>query len=245
MTKRATQARRPRQFAFRIEHEHRAGIKIKVGLKDGRCLAGARPRDGDLRPVVEIAEEPAREFAENDLPRHEGIARKFVRSHPVIDRRSIRDETRQPHAARQRAFVKVAAATLERRQSQISLRVGQRKRRCPFRALCRPKPAHLTSSLVTSLINQQLTRGFRLWLWESLSNNRTDGSGHSRTFQEGSALRSEKTGIAASDPRRFEHLIGASCARSRPFGVKALPPITQENCRSRQFSCVPGPCEAP
>ena len=39
----------------------------------------------------------------------------------------------------------------------MRLRVRQRERRRPFLALGRPKPAHLTSSLVMSRINQQLT----------------------------------------------------------------------------------------
>src|SRR5262245_58707309 len=55
MSHRAAESRRARQLTLGIEHQHRAGIEIKIGLKDGRGFPRARAGQQHDRPVIGAA----------------------------------------------------------------------------------------------------------------------------------------------------------------------------------------------
>src|SRR5215831_16681057 len=142
MPERAAEARRPCQFAFRVEYEHRARIEVKIGLQNCRRLAGPRARNGDQRPVIEVAKKPPGELAENDLARRIDVTQQLVRGHPEIDRSSVRRNPRDQHAARQRRLKQPATAAIKRRQSEIGVGIRKRGGRRPLLTLRRSEPAH-------------------------------------------------------------------------------------------------------
>ena len=62
-----------------------------------------------------MAKKAPGEFAEDDLAADKETVGKFVRRHPVIDRRPVGRETRHQKIARQRFLIKLAAAAIKRR----------------------------------------------------------------------------------------------------------------------------------
>jgi hypothetical protein len=47
-----------------------------------------------------------------------------MRRHPALERIPVGSKSRNEHVARKRSLIKLAAAAIERRQSQMLLRIG-------------------------------------------------------------------------------------------------------------------------
>ena len=66
------------KLLFRIHNQHRTRIAVEILFQYGRDLARTRSRHRHHRPVIQMPEQPPRESANDDLPRHETMLRELM-----------------------------------------------------------------------------------------------------------------------------------------------------------------------